>query len=378
MQNDQINGCGIIDSIESVIARYKAKRIFLVTGKSSYENLKRIDKFKKIIAKYKTLRFCDFDANPKLDHVLKGIKIFKAFSPDVIISIGGGSVIDMGKLINILSSQKIRDYKSIVIDNFIKDKGLPFIAIPTTAGTGSESTHFAVIYIQDKKYSLAHEFILPDVAIVDPQLTFNAPKYLAASSGMDALCQAIESYWSNGSNKQSLNYAKKAILTILDSFVPAIADRNHNAMIAMANAANLAGKAINISKTTAPHSLSYGITSNFMIPHGHAVALTLGEFFIINSDHKNKFLNKNISFQSHLERMEKLYQFFGVTSAIECRKKWYALMDNITLEYSFEKLGITDNNKIESIIDNINIERLNNNPVAVSKELLKDIFYKKM
>ena len=112
----------------------------------------------------------------------------------MIIAIGGGSVIDMGKLINILDAQSNKNVSQLIKNSaLVQSKGLPLIAIPTTFGTGSEATHFAVVYINKVKYSLAHSYILPDYAIVEPALSYKLPSKIAATSAMDALSQAVES-----------------------------------------------------------------------------------------------------------------------------------------------------------------------------------------
>lgn len=302
-----------------------------------------------------------------------GINLIKQTNPDLIIAIGGGSVIDMAKLINILASQHTDNFEIVKNNQRIQNKGLPLIAIPTTAGTGSEATHFAVVYIDKVKYSLAHEYILPDYAIIAPALSYNLPRHIIASSGLDALSQAIESYWAIGSTIESKQYAAEAISLILPAIKKAVCEQNKPAIYSMAIAANLAGKAINISKTTAAHALSYPITTHFNIPHGHAVALTLGKFFIINSlynanDIQDKrgeiYLNKT---------MKELFTLFGCNDAQSCCAKWYKLVAQLGLKNEPRQVGIKSKREITIISDNINIERLSNNPVEINKDTIEKI-----
>jgi alcohol dehydrogenase class IV len=372
--NEIIFGRKQLASLEKILKDYGSQKIFLVTGNKSFDYINSNFNFESIIQDFKTTRYHGFNANPKLEEVVEGINIFKEFKPDIVISIGGGSVIDMAKLINALGSQDTEDFIDIIKTNRIINNGLPLIAIPTTSGTGSESTHFAVVYVDGIKFSLAHPFILPTIAIVDPDLSLNMPKYLAACTGMDALSQAVESYWANGATDESLIYSSEAITLINKSFVKSINTNDIEAKIDMAKAANLAGRAINISKTTAPHAISYGITSTFSIPHGHAVALTLGRFFKINSDQKNKLSNNTLTMEEHILKMRNLFALFDTSSADECFDKWMALMKDISLESSFTALGIKDERKISNVINKINIERLNNNPMIVSKNDLQDLF----
>jgi alcohol dehydrogenase class IV len=156
--------------------------------------------------------------------------------------------------------------------------GKPLIAIPTTSGTGTEATCFAVVYIDKTKYSLKHSSILPDYTIIDPTLTHAMPPLVTAATGMDALAQAIESYWGVKSTHESQAYAREAI-TLTLAYLKAACQNEVEARDAMSRAANLAGKAINLTETTACHAVSYPITSYFNVPHGHAVALTLASMF---------------------------------------------------------------------------------------------------
>jgi len=259
-----------------------------------------------------------------------------------MIAIGGGSVIDMAKLI-----------RAEVLK--------PLIAIPTTAGSGSEATHFAVVYVKKIKHSLT--FIPPEISIVDPQFTLNLPKPIAASSGIDALSQAIESYWSVNSTEKSKQYSKEAIL-ILKDLDRLIDNPTKHSRLAMAKAANLAGKAINITKTTAPHAISYPITSYFNIPHGHAVGLTLGDILVYNSKGNNK-VKKTIS---------EICNILGVEDAISAKEKIIRMMNTMGLETDTYKLEITTEKDIKLILDNINLERLKNNPRKITQKYLNNLF----
>jgi alcohol dehydrogenase class IV len=125
-------------------------------------------------------------------------------------------------------------------------------------------------------------------------------------------------------------------------------------------AAHNGGKAINISRTTAPHALSYMITSEFDVPHGHAVALTLGKFFEINEIQAKKQGKKEL-----ISLMQELYRLLGVSSASEAEKKWYKLMKECGLEFSLTKLGISEKQHIDLIVDSVNLQRLANHPLTL-------------
>ena len=152
---------------------------------------------------------------------------------------------------------------------------LPLLAVPTTAGTGSEATHFAVCWHEGEKHSLADPRLLPAHAVVDADLHQSLPPHLTATTGLDALCQSLESLWAKGATDASRANASEAAQLILSSLEDAVTQPTPLARRAMANGAHLAGRAINVSKTTTPHALSYALTNDHGVPHGFAVALTL-------------------------------------------------------------------------------------------------------
>ncbi len=374
MVQKEFIGIGSINSIKEIIEETHAKKIFLVTGKQSYISCNAKSWIDEILNNRYVKQFNQFEVNPKLNDVYTGIGLLNNTKFDLVIAVGGGSVIDMAKLINILAVQKDNDLEKYINDNaLITENGLPLVAVPTTAGTGSEATHFSVVYIDNIKYSLAHYFMLPNYAIIDAELSCNLPSHIVAASGMDALSQAVESYWSVKSTEKSKNFASESIVLILEVLQDAVKG-DKQARIIMSKAANLAGKAINITTTTAPHAISYPITTYFQLQHGHAVALTLGHFFEINYNFQDIDIVDPRGSNYLKNTMEQLYTMFGVKSALECKNRWHYLMDKIGLESKPKNVGISSKYEIDKIIDNVNLQRLNNNPVRVSKSTLKEIF----
>ncbi len=356
-----------INYLNCIIGNLYAKNIFFVTGKKSFELCGAKNYIENNFQDYNSFFFNDFSPNVKVEDIKKGLKHFNEKIYDIIVAIGGGSVIDMAKSINTFS------HNSASIESYLKkempilEKGKPLIAIPTTFGSGSEATHFAVVYKDKKKYSLAHNYLLPDYCILDSNLTKNLPKSVAASSGMDALCQAVESYWSINSTEESKNYAKKAMILTLGSIDKAV---NGDSIIAkqnMLNAANLAGKAINITKTTAPHAVSYTFTSNHGIPHGHAVGLILGQFAIYNNNvQKDDCLDKR-GVEYVKQTIQEICDIFNVNNVKEINLKVNQIMENIRLETKLEKLGI-DEKDLNELSLNFNLERAKNNPRSVDNK----------
>jgi len=351
---------GSIKNVEDILKSIKPKKIFLVTGKTSYYKSGANRILEPLLENYSVTHFMNFSPNPKLKDIKKGIRIFKE-GFDLIIAVGGGSSIDTAKSINILSAQRGNPAEYVKKKVKIDRRGCPLIAIPTTAGSGSEATHFAVVYITGIKYSLAHEFILPEYAIVDPLLTLSMPKSLTASTGMDAFSQAMESCWSITSTKESRLYAEKAIKLILSNIKESVNTRSVESRNAMSEAAHLAGKAINISKTTASHALSYILTSRFGIPHGHAVALTLGQVLQYNAGVTENDCNDRRGKEHVKKIINKVLSILNCSTPREAKIMIQIMMKEIGLETDIKKLGITYDD-IESIINNVNYERLRNNP----------------
>lgn len=359
---------GCIDEIANIIEQYPCSRILLVTGKSSYTNSGAKAALDKLLQGVEVYRFSEFSPNPTFEQAMQGVEFLRNNQCDLIIAVGGGSAIDVAKAINAFQTRPGNEEALVKGKIKVGDELLPLIAIPTTAGTGSESTHFAVVYLNKAKYSLAANSLLPDAYLLDADLTDNLDPYITACTGFDALCQAVESYWAQGATDESRDYAARAI-PLLIQYLPAaskVGDRISREKLLYA--ANLAGKAINISKTTAPHALSYGITSYTGIPHGNAVAITLGNFFVINE--------QAVESDAHpyLENATELFQLMGVKGAAEAREFWYKLMDECGLVMAIKNTESFKTLGVKHFVDLVNIERLSNHPVQLSSAALEKAF----
>ena len=353
MENlNQIDFCyrGAIENLSKILKEEHAKNVLIFTGRKSFKNIKSI--IEKELLRLNIHYYNDFSINPKKDEVDIAIKNLNN-DFDIIIAIGGGSVMDFAKA--------FRYYLK-------SDKKL--IAIPTTAGTGAESTQFAVIYIDGIKHSLDEKSILPDYAIVDSQFVENNPKYLKACTAMDAYCHAIESYWAVKSTTLSRIYAKEAIILCRDNIVQYVKSNDKIASGNMMSASHIAGKAINISRTTAAHAMSYTITSEYGIPHGHAVALSIGQLFEFNQ----KVNKLNYTDKRGVEFVKKIMKELSDLISTKPAEYFDNLLENIGLEYQFSKLNI---NGIELFIKAVNQERLNNNPVNLEINDFVKILYTK-
>lgn len=363
-------------ALETIFQQQSIQKILLICGKSSYDKSGASQLLHSLLADLAVCSFNDFSANPKIDDIKKAIALCQQAKPDAILAVGGGSAMDLAKATKALG-QVQGSVESAVESNTIRPLDCPLIAVPTTAGTGSEATHFAVVYINGKKYSLAHPKMLPDFAIVDPQFSNNMSRHLRAVTGMDALCQAIESYWAVSSTHQSQELAMLAIKLIVNNFEAAMGEHNTQARERMAEASYYAGAAINLTKTTAPHALSYWLTSQYHIPHGHAVALNCARFIYAHGTSLGQ-LSPSLSKTQHHNTMENLYHAVGCKDAASTAKWFNQLLNNLSLDSEWSQLGLKPNKIAQELVSNCNLERMQNNPKQFSEKELIELISSKV
>ncbi len=365
-------GKGELNKLRGIVGELDSKRVFLVTGKQSYERSGLEKKVADMLGDKAHVRFCDFAENPQYEDVLIGVQKLREFSPDLIVGIGGGSPMDMAKLISVLSEDVEHDLDIIEKKSAVPKRVCKLVLIPTTAGTGSEATHFAVIYVQGIKYSVASPELLPDYAIVDSELTYTAPTALTAVTAFDALSQAIESYWSVASTPESREYAAESIRLIVGIFDTLVTQPDDRARGDMMHAAHLAGKAINITTTTAAHALSYGFTSQYGVPHGHAVMLTLPNMFVHNAT--SATISDKLSSDDHKNRMSELCELLGVADAYGAAAKLTDMIARSGLATHLSEMGIERSTEtIDTLVAGVNVQRLQNNPTALTEDELRSI-----
>lgn len=364
---------GSLSSITDHIDQQIIKRIFLVTGKNSYAASGAEKKLGTLRRNFEIIHYNDIGEIPEISKIKEGAEIFKNSDCDIVIAAGGGSVIDTAKSINIMSSHDCEAEDIVTGKKKISVKGKDLIAVPTTAGSGSESTHFAVVYSGINKYSIADEFILPEIAFIDPELTYSLDPHITAVTGIDAFSQAAESYWSVNSNKESREYSREAIKLILKNLKKCVNKPDENSRYNMCMASNLAGRAINITKTTAPHALSYAMTSHFGIPHGQAVCITLPEFLEFNYHLTDENISPGIDKNEHRNHMDELSLLLGYRNISDAKMFMKEFFDSLGLKIKLSDLGIKGTDDLKIISENINTERLNNNPRKLSKEELERI-----
>lgn len=354
-------GESLATRLADIVVTHNPKHIFLVTGRESFMRSGAQSICDAVLVGRNVTMFSDFSANPKLEDIEKGIAVYRDVQPDMVIAIGGGSAIDIAKAINMLSVQEGKPAQYIEGETPLTRGGAPLVAVPTTAGTGSEATHFAALYIGAKKYSLAHESMLPDYAIVDEALTHSLSPRQTTLSGLDALCQAFESLWSIHATPESQNYAREAMALILSNIRTAVTTPTLESRVAMVRGAHLAGKAINISKTTACHAMSYALTITYNIPHGHAVALTFPELLVFNDQVTDADVTDTRGVAYVRGVIAEIVHALGVTDAESGASAFRTLMQDVGLTSKLGQLGVHETD-IDALVAEMSIERAGNNP----------------
>lgn len=364
-------GYGEIARLNSLLG--DTRHLLLVTGNKSYEQSGACEAIKPALEGRHVYRFHGFKHNPDLSDVEQGIQMLRQHAPDAIVAVGGGSVMDIAKAVNLLAAQHHAEPSQVLANqSLIQHGGLPLVAIPTTAGSGSEATRFAVVYVNGEKHSLDHPFVRPAHAIVDSALSEKLPPRITAISGFDALSQAIESFWSVDATNTSQQLAESSIRRLWPALKDAVNFPDPKLRNAMASGAHLAGRAIDISRTTACHAVSYPLTVHHDVPHGHAVALTLGEFFILNSSPDAVTVGERNA--AELTRLlTRLYHLMDCDDAHQASAALYDLMADIGLETRLGQVGVNSGRHLDRIVEQTNPARLANNPVVVTETALRTL-----
>jgi alcohol dehydrogenase class IV len=282
-----ITGVGAVEQVGEVIKELGGKRALIITDKilTKLGMLSDVEvSLRKQLIDFHI--YDDIPTEPTIEYVNEGIKSYEKNCCDCILAVGGGSAIDTAKAVSIMLTNdgSISDYMGL---NKIKNRGVPLVAVPTTAGTGSEVTVYTIITDTNNniKMLIGSDYLMPIVAIADPIKTISMPKTLTAATGMDALCHSIEAYVSLKANAMSDIFSISAIELIAKNLRLAWANGNNlEAREKMMLGALKAGVALNNSSVTLVHGMSRPIGAVFHIPHGMSNAVLLSavmEFSLI-------------------------------------------------------------------------------------------------
>ena len=307
--------------------------------------------------------YSQISPNPEVVEVDACAEQIRESQIDFLVALGGGSALDCAKAAGSIcfTEDSIRKYHGT--GENMPQKHLPLIAIPTTAGTGSEVTCVAVLSDKElgKKGPIVSNGFYPSIALIDPELTYTLPPYMTASTGIDVLCHALEGFWSKGHQPVCdalALHACKIVFRYLKTVYNNPQDKEARAK--MAEASVIAGLAFTLPKTTSSHACSFPLTNLLHIPHGEACGLTLDYFARINADAQNGRVHefaKELGFKDMYDMADAIHQ----------------LKTDIGLRTNLKEFNLTD----EQVADLVRISRhpnLYNNPIDITDEMLNEMY----
>ena len=342
-----IFGVGAFNLVKKIPEWYKScSQILLVTGRKSMKKAGYVDKFIELVKPLRVEWYNKVEPNPTLQNAEEAANIAKEVNADLVVALGGGSAMDLGKAVATYCKHKgkLKDY--FYKKKKFTHKGLSCICIPSTPASSSEITKYSVFTDPDAelKRSISSEFLQAELAIIDPEISLTLPNYQLACSALDILCHAIESYWSKKSNFFTKQQALSAAELVYKNAPLAYHDASLlEAKVNLHKASMFAGFAFNITGTTSVHSCSYPFTVLYGIPHGHACALFLLPMM--------KFF-----YEKAPEKVSPLLRAFDADDIEECLGLLREWIESLGLELNVEKLGVKkkDFSKILSMIVKVN------------------------
>lgn len=302
--------------------------------------------------------YSGYHPNPDLKDSADGVILFRRDGCDGIIAIGGGSCLDTAKAVK--ARLNAGDEAAMKANRLEEKTACPIIAVPATAGTGSEATQTAVVYEDGNKLSLSHPTLRPDGVVLDASLLDSLPEYHRKSCALDALAQGIESFWSKAATEDSRVHAYLAILGVLDNLTAYLSGDPHAAE-EMMDAAFQSGKAIQITRTTAAHAMSYRLTKELGIAHGHACMLTLPVLWEMMLDR---------------EDMQETLLQLSDRMRLGDPRMGPKLLWGILYDLEMEIPPMPDAGTLDRLADGVNAERLSNHPVLLTREEIREAYRK--
>ena len=361
MKQTLLAGQNSFTRIKEILLEKGIQSICIITG-NHFQKDKSNTEIRELLGAFKQIVFVKNGVDVSSDEIDAVYSMYRDEMVDAILAIGGGSVMDLAKGLIYRDDQ-----------NGIPDKPF-FIAVPTTAGSGSEATCIAVVYENKKKQSLENNKLLPDIAILDPHFSYSLPPRQTAISGIDAFSQAIESFWSIHATIQSKSLAREAIVTLLKYLPLAVHAPTLEVRERVLSAAHLSGQAINMTRTTGPHAFSYFLSARHKIPHGQAVAIFLPVFFLYNASVNDSNCNHPNGTAGVIQSGEVLYSILQVRSAEEAKEFVRKFIQELGLAVDFKGLALDKASLLDPLMNEVNQQRFKNNPVLFNREVLIDLF----
>ena len=319
--------------------------------------------------------FFEFQPNPQVADAEQCSERMGDVDDITVLVVGGGSAIDIAKLACHLHAQGGVKDRWWLRTTDLAPRRARLVAVPTTAGTGSEATHFAVVYGNGEKHSVAHSSLLPDAVVLDASLTASLPPAITAASGLDAITQAIESLWAKQATEESLSYARQALALGLANLERTVNAPELTHRQAMLEAAHLSGKAINISRTTAGHALSYRLTSKYGVPHGFAVAICLLGLLRDMETRFERVVDTNEQLASALAAIAREFGTEWSTSHgwATVAARWEELLKQVGCPTTLAACGAVREADRVALAHAVNAERLGNHPTPLTTAELEGV-----
>jgi len=367
-------GWGSLKNLTEEVIRLNASNILIVTD----PYLKELGITDKIVEPleqqgWRTSIYTEIVPEPPLEIGEKLVAFTKKHEFDLVIGLGGGSAIDLAKLAGVLATNegKVADYLNLTGNRSLTDKGVPKILIPTTSGTGAEVTNISVLSLDTTKDVVTHDYLLPNVAIVDPALTISLPPKVTASTGIDALTHAIESYVSVYANPVTDALALQAIRLISGSIRTAVYEgENKQARTDMSYGSYIAGLSFFNAGVAGVHALAYPLGGQFHISHGesNAVLLPYVMGYIRQSCEKRmKDILEAMGFSSNYQSQKE--------ASYKCVEELKRLVTDVGIPLTLKDFGVSKD-ALESLTDDgIKQQRiLARSPMRLLKEDIYAIY----
>lgn len=356
-----IQGAGSLDRLPEILEEINPEngRILVLTWNRKVldqEVFSKLDKFN-----VKTTVFAD--SNPTVEQLFETYRATDPFSPEAVVAVGGGSIMDVGKSLCCMYGNEISDEDDLRSRIREKRFGTPkarWIGVPTTSGTGSEVTCWATVWDPDNnvKHSVENHENYAYAALIDPRLTEGMPLKLAVSSALDAAAHATEAYWAKGTNAVSRALALQAIRMIMNHMEDLLCGKPQ-AYDAMAQGSMLAGMAFSNTKTTACHSISYPLTMKYHIPHGAAVSMLLAPVLELNAP--------------SVDGMEELLAALDVDDAEMLRRRIGSFLKRSGQPDTLKGWGVSFEDCSSLAELGMTKGRADNNPVEITAERIQNI-----
>ena len=357
-------GNGRIRELGGEIEKLGGSRGMLITS-PSFVKRGMVDKISRDGGGRIAAVFGSVSPNPDVTECQACVDMIRENNCDFVVAVGGGSVLDCAKAAAVMCTAEypVRAYMQDA--GLLPDTRIPLIAVPTTAGTGSEITCVSVLSDHELgvKKPLVSDAFYPALALVDPELTYSVPRHITACTGMDVFCHAVEAYWSRNHQPVCDALAVHALRLVLENLRTACDEPDNTiAREKMAEASVVAGLAFNVPKTNCSHVCSYPLTNLLGIPHGEACALTIDHFMRVNAAQDDG-------------RLQQLAKMLGYADGFELADAVTDLKAHIGVMLDLKQFAL-DDERLEELVQASRHPNLRNNPVEITEDMLREMYRK--